>query len=180
MLSLDSRSAWMPVQMRIVINTYHWYGHHLTGWPEYSAGYTVCLCECVCVCPVYFLLKGGPKSLPFQLRNDRGDSWISALSLPLFIQHSSPPFPIHLLTCLRAFQWCSMHRIGNQYLHTINVHSECKWSTVDVTDHLKDTHAKVWMLNISSVHSSVPLPLSVSADNLWASLCMDLPFHPEH
>lgn len=103
-------------------------------------------CKCLCIFCYWrrgegCSPKGGPRGLPLQVRNDRGDSWISALSLPLCIPHPllPPPFVHWQVWGYSPMNLNDPAHIGNHYPPATNVHCECESSVVDVTDHLKQT-----------------------------------------
>ncbi len=141
----------------------------------------VCIRECVCVCSVHLLLKGGPKGLPLQVRNDRDDSRISALSLPLSVPRPSLPLPsVYWQVCgystTHTMNLNDPACIRNHYLHGTNVHCEYESSAVGVADHLKHTHTHMLKCECEIsprctpvLHSSVSLGENREIHAQWSS-----------
>lgn len=118
---------------------------------------------CLCVCSVHRLLKGGPHALPsprkkWQRRPPNRSPVPLAPSVP---RPSLPPptvyWQIRGYRTMRTMNLNEPLRIRNHYLHGTDVHwiwiirSRCHWAFKT------HTHAKVWMLNISSVFPSAPV-----------------------
>lgn len=145
-----------------------------------------CVCVCVCILPICYWRGGsggtkgfleGPRGLPLQVRNDRGDSWISALSLPLSIPHPSKPAPPYLtppslpIDRSRATgPWIPMIRSASEpitctaLMYAMNVNHPCPRHGSDHWNKKKkkNTHTpkKCWMLNTSLPSSALPLSVS--------------------
>lgn len=116
-------------RVALLMGTYHWYGHCLTGL------LLLCVHRCVRAHSVHLVLKGAPKGLPLQVRNDRDDSRISSLP-PFLCPTSLTPSPVRLLTGLQLQDTMNLNDpacIRNHYLHGTKIHCEYESPVVGVT-----------------------------------------------
>lgn len=161
----------------------------------------ICECVCVCILPICYWREGaggtkgfleGPRGLPLQVRNDRGDSWISALSLPLSIPHPSKPAPPYLTppslpidrSCATG-PWIPMIRSASEpitctaLMYAMNVNHPCPRRGADHWNKKKKkkyTHTKE-VLNAKHLSAQQRSPSVSLGVGRWDSCTMRLIYY---